>query len=191
MKGFSGLLGLFLLIAVVLGALMYKRSDSYDSLAQQKEHELYDFNTSVKVIQYNMRSFFKPPRTQDGTKRLKMEQDLKQFIEPFKNFGQGDWKKFWKFIYKPKKPEHLLAMRRWRTKTEMESFFKRKFENPFANFSPKHWEYFWTIIEENNKFKHVVYSDTMTEADQVLIDKDKAKLLRTPVQSRIQYDLSK
>lgn len=191
MKNWGGLVGLAILVLIIVGALAYKKTDSYDLMSQQKEHDIYDFNTSIRVMQYNMRSFFRPPRTLDGTKRLKAEQDLKQFIPPFKDFRQSDWKKFWKFIYKPKRQRNPFAMRRWRTKSEMESFFKGKFENPFANFSPKHWEHFWSVIEDNKKFKHVVYDDTMTEADQALIDQDKAKLLRTPKSSRIRYDLTK
>lgn len=191
MKNWGGLIGILVLAAMVLGAIYYKKTDSYDSFAQHAEHETYDFNTKIKIIKYNMKTFTQPPRAMDGALKLKMEQDLKMFIPPFKEFRHSQWKRFWEYIMKPKDNKDIFAMRRWRTKNEMESFFKRKFPDPFSRFSPKHWEQFWGVLEESSKFKHVVYDDTMTESDQVLIDQGKAKFLRTPKGSRFRYDLSK
>jgi hypothetical protein len=179
-NGLWGLFGFTILAAILLSAVQYKKTDVYDRQAQESEYVSRDVRQLLAVFRYNMSTLHHPPRRPDPTKRLAQEDSLRQLVPVFKDFSARDWKKFWGLLYQPKKLTDWRAMKRWRTKREIEYFFVKKFEDPFARFTPQHWDHFWSIIEEDKRFRHVVYDDTMTEEDELLVKKDKAILLRTP-----------
>ena len=179
--------GIAFLAGILLAAVAFKKTDLHDRQAQERDYAARDLDQALAVIRYNIGTLSAPPRRQDQTKRMQQEDSLRQLASVFKEFSSRDWGKFWELLYKDKKRQSILEMKRWRTKGEIERFMVRKFEDPFAMFTPEHWAYFWGIIEEDKGFRHVVYDDAMTEEDQMLLQKDKAVFLKTPRSVRPQF----
>lgn len=177
---FSGLLGLLIVAGMIFGALTFKRSDFYDHRVQDSEYMFADLGQKFDVLKYNISvTFGQYPRKLSSAEKLRIEGELRQMIKPFQSFKPHDWNKFWKFVYSPKK-SGFFQMKRWRTKKEMEMFFAGKFPDPFGMYEQKQWQAFWGILEQDKGFKHVVYSDTATEEDMMLVEKKKAVYFKTP-----------
>lgn len=185
MRDWGGIIGALILVGLILGVIQFKKSDFYDHQAQDSDYFFQEIGQNFDVVSYNIRAMFKGPRKMSGAKRLELEGELKTMFPVFQGFGMYDWRGFWKMIYKPKK-HTFLEMKRWRTKSEVETFLKVRFDE-LERYTPKHWDAFWSVIEKDKGFKHVAYSDTMSKEDKVLVKKQKAILIEIPGSPRISF----
>lgn len=92
------------------------------------------------------------PRRHRPLSLLERETELKLYIgEPFRNFSQRDWNKFWNLIYSafPREtPERQGLPKRMRQLTldEIASELMLLYPQPFTYFKESHWNTFFGIV---------------------------------------------
>lgn len=109
-----------------------------------------NFLSNIKI---NFDNFFyeMSPERSKPISTLEKETRLITLIQdPFRDFTQDDWQKFWHIIYGvyPEKPQAGKASKkRQLTQDEMEEQLIKDYPMPFSYFTEQHWAEFWKIIK--------------------------------------------
>lgn len=110
-----------------------------------------DFTEGVDIHIDNFMYTLNPERSK-SISMLEKEQNLKLYVgQPFIDFRQSDWDKFWGILYGVypmdySENERLPARVRQLKRPEMEEKLKDWYPAPFGNFQQQHWQQFWQII---------------------------------------------
>lgn len=110
-----------------------------------------DFTESMDIHIDNFMYTLNPERSK-SISMMEKEQNLKLYVgQPFIDFSQSDWDKFWGILYGVypvdyPENERLPARARQLKRPEMEEKLKEWYPSPFGNFQQEHWQQFWQII---------------------------------------------
>lgn len=139
-KFFPGML-IFFAIVLVLTLLL-----AQDNLRR----DWNDFMEGIDIHIDNFMYTFSPKRSK-SISMLEKEQNLKLYVgQPFIDFSQSDWDKFWDILYgiyplDYSQNSRLPARVRQLKPAEMEEKLKEWYPKPFGYFQPQHWQQFWQI----------------------------------------------
>jgi|TARA_B100000315_G_C14584071_1_gene591989 hypothetical protein len=146
MKYLVNVVALVLVVLIVIGIIKFKDSDSYYAWQKKTERATKGVSDFMAVRKNNMEMEMSPERQRPLT-FIEKEEKLKMFVPTvFDSFTDKSWKDFWNFIYDPvQDDEGALAAKRYREKSEVESYLRYRYPKPFSNFREDHWHYFWEI----------------------------------------------
>ena len=109
-----------------------------------------DFMESIDIHKDNFMYTLSPERSK-SLSMMEKEQNLKLYAgQPFIDFRQSDWDKFWGILYGVypvdySENERLPARARQLNRIEMEEKLKDWYPAPFGNFQQQHWQQFWEL----------------------------------------------
>lgn len=130
--------------AIVLALTLFLAQDNL-------RQDWNDFTESIDIHIDNFMYTLSPERSK-SISMLEKEQNLKLYVgQPFIDFSQSDWNKFWDILYGVypvdyPENERLPARVRQLKRPEMEEKLKDLYPNPFGNFQQQHWQQFWQMI---------------------------------------------
>lgn len=171
----GGILGLIVLATVIIWAVNFGNSDSYDRMVQSTAYKKADLIEKWRFILSNIKDEFSPARRRPTT-LLQQQDELKMMVpQVFRAYKYQDWNEFWSYIYDPVyEGDGWIKARRYHSKEEIEDNLKKKYEQPFVSFGKQQWEAFWQILGKDRQVKAISYQDQVKELDRnKMLDKMK------------------
>jgi hypothetical protein len=159
----GGIVGLFLLALVIVGAFKFQDTDFRDELVYKYDGAKIKALSDYKVVIYDLREELFPSRKRP-TVVLKQEDELKMFIPLFKQFKETDWNEFWIYIYNGYyEGTRWIKYKHYHTPSEIQEWLKKRYEQPFGDFGQTQWNYFWQILSEDKQIKQVLSGGESTD----------------------------
>lgn len=146
MKYFINIIAIIVVVLLVLGAIQFKSSDTYYYLKSRVEYFFQRAKNYVEVKKHNIGMETAPKRKAPLT-FIVQEETLRRYIpHVFGKFDQQEWNEFWGLIYEPiKEKQGFFKVKRYRSKSEIESYLKNHYPDPFTRFRESNWYDFWNI----------------------------------------------
>ena len=134
---------------IVFWAIQFTNTPLHSDLMYSIRHAFSGVGKFLETKKANIELETSPTRVAPVTFIAK-ESRLRTFLPTvFGNFESDDWGQFWALIYTPVEEKGGFGAKRYRTKEEIESYLRNRYNDPFSYFKDEHWQSFWKIIDVN------------------------------------------
>ncbi|UCC95421.1 MAG: hypothetical protein JSW40_01395 [Candidatus Omnitrophota bacterium] len=144
MKYIVNIVAILLVVILVFAVIEFKDSSSYYALQKNFQRLLQPIQQFFKVKKHNISMEVSPER-QPPLTFIEQEANLREFVpDVFGKFDERDWQQFWSLIYLPTtEKQGLLAVKRYRTKEEIEDYLRDRYPRPLSYFRGSDWDELW------------------------------------------------
>ena len=154
MKYVTYALSLILIILMVVGGTVYKKSPSFLSFQERLEYAYQYITNYIGITKHNLSFDYDPVRRRPLSfleRETKIQSAFLADREPYVDFSQEEWNDFWRnlwgLIFDPiAEKEGKFTVKRYRTIDEIEGYLIFTYPDPFERLSRQHWDYFWSIV---------------------------------------------
>jgi len=145
MKYLGNVIALVLVVALIFGAIEFKKSNTYRNLRFRLDNFIRDAKHFTAVKKHNISMEVNPPKTR-RVSFLKQQAELGEWMpDLFFEFSDSDWTYFWNLIYEPiKDKQGRFTVKRYRTRAEVETTLSEKY-NSFSFLNSNTWDEFWGV----------------------------------------------